>query len=442
MCGHTGCTHPGERFAEGAELLRTGRRNLLQVAGAGAAATAISSALGAPSAAAADARAGGRKRAYVVVLDGCRPDEITPTTMPTVAGLRAAGRNFPRASSLPIMETIPNHVMMMTGVRPDRSGVPANDIYDRKLGADRTMDRRGDIRAATVISRLNATGRVTGTVLSKEYLYGVFGNRATHRWEPAPIIPVSEHAPDLFTMQATLDMVEAFDPHLVFVNLGDIDRTGHSDVTGPYADARLARRAALTATDQQVARLVDLLRSTGRWRDSLLVFLADHSMDWSTPGNLITLAGPLEDDPLLAGNVAIAQNGGADLLYWTGPATRRQAGVDRMLRIARAHPGVLVAHDRARTPGLRLGPNAGDVVVYCKAGCRFSDPDPSSNPIPGNHGHPATRPIPFFLAGGHPAVRRRSTSSAHAHTVDVAPTLAQFFGLGAPRGGWDGRSRL
>ena len=93
-------------------------------------------------------------------------------------------------------------------------------------------------------------------------------------------------------------------------------------------------------------------------------------------------------------------------------------------------------------PWLRLGAHAGDVVVYCKAGWRFSDPVPDSNPIPGNHGHPATEPIPFFLAGGHPTVPRGATSSRHARTQDVAPTVAAFFGLGAPRGGWDGTSRL
>ena len=104
---------------------------------------------------------------------------------------------------------------------------------------------------------------------------------------------------------------------------------------------------------------------------------------------------------------------------------------------------MLAAYDRkASRPWLRLGDRAGDVVVWCEAGWRFSDPQQTSNPIPGNHGHPATYPIPFFLSGGHPAVPRRATSSAHARTQDVAPTVAAFFGLDAPRGGWDGRSRL
>ena len=382
----------------------------------------------------------GRKRAYVLVVDGCRPDEITPGLTPTLAALREGGLDHPRAMSLPIMETIPNHVMMMTGLRPDRTGVPANLIYDRARRKTRDMDRPRDIRCRTVIGRLNGAGFTTGTVLSKSYLYGIFGTRATHRWEPEPIVPVSGHAPDKFTMDAALSMIEEFDPNLVFVNLGDVDRMGHVDQTGPF-DLRVMRQAALADTDVQVSRLVDLLKASGRWKDSIVIVLADHSMDWSNPDKVISLTGPLQDDPFLAGKVEIAQNGGADLLYWTGQAADRDRAVRRMRSIATDVPGVLRAHDR-RTPGLRLGPEAGEVVVYCRSGWRFTEPDPSGNPIPGNHGHPATLPIPFFIGGGHPVVPRRTASSELARTVDVAPTVGAFFGVGRPSGGYDGHTRL
>ncbi len=430
------CT-PGQTtgaFERGRREIRTGRRTLLT---AGAAGIAISSL---PRAAAAES-AGTRRRAYVLVLDGCRPDEITPTLMPRTSALRDGGLHHPRATSLPVMETIPNHVMMMTGVRPDRSGVPANSVLDRTTGEVRDMDRAEDIRVRTVIERLNGHGLTTGTVLSKEYLYGVFGGRATHRWEPAPVVPVSGHAPDAFTMDAALAMVTEHDPHLVFVNLGDIDRLGHSDLTGPLG-VRAARQAALASTDAQVGRFVDLLRSSGRWAHSMVVVLADHSMDWSLPHQLIHLAPVLDADPLLAGRVTIADNGGADLLYWTGEPALLDAAVARMVALSSAVPGVLSAHDPRVTPSLRTGPLGGDVVVYARAGWRFSDPDQWSNPIPGNHGHPATMPIPFFIAGGHPRVPVRRTSSAQAATIDVAPTVTDFFGVGAPRGGYDGRSRL
>ncbi|HET8960991.1 alkaline phosphatase family protein [Nocardioides sp.] len=411
---------------------RTSRRTFVT---AGAAGLLFSSMVGSPAVAAR-----GRKRAYVLVVDGCRPDEITPPLTPTLAALRDGGLNHPLARSMPVMETIPNHVMMMTGLRPDRTGVPANTIYDRALGETREMDRPRDIRSRTVIGRLNAAGFTTGTVLSKSYLFDIFGTRATHRWEPEPIVPISGHAPDAFTMDATLSMIEEFDPNLVFVNLGDVDRMGHADETGPV-DVKALRQAALADTDAQVSRFVDLLKSSGRWKNSVVIVLADHSMDWSNPDQVISLTGPLEEDPFLAGKVQIAQNGGADLLYWTGPRADRDRAVRRMRSIAAATPGVLAAHDR-RADWLRLGPEAGEVVVYCRAGWRFTEPDPSGNPIPGNHGHPATKPIPFFVGGGHPVVPRRSASSEMARTVDVAPTVGAFFGLGPPAGGYDGHNRL
>ena len=130
----------------------------------------------------------------------------------------------------------------------------------------------------------------------------------------------------------------------------------------------------------------------------------------------------------------VAQNGGADLLYWTGPADRRTAALARMRAIAEDQPGVLSVRAPSR---LRLGPEAGDLVVWCQAGWRFSDPEYVDNPIPGNHGHPATRPIPFFLSGGSDRVPRRSSSSKVARTMDVAPTVGKLFGLTAPRGGYD-----
>lgn len=415
----------------------TGRRTVLKALGATGGALVFASAVGAAAAAAEV----GRRRCYVVVLDGCRPEEVGGGLMPTVRGLRDAGTNYPRATSLPVMETIPNHAMMMTGVRPDRSGVPANDVYDRVRGVVRTLDEPGDLRATTVIEQLNAAGKVTGTVLSKEYLYGIFGERASHRWQPSPVIPVSEHSPDVFTVDAAIAMMQEWDPDFMFVNLGDIDRTGHSDLTGTTLQA--ARAAALADTDLQVSRLVDEIKSVpGRWESSMLVFLADHSMDWSRPDRLISLAPLFEASPHLAGDVQIAQNGGADLLYWTGPAGDRAAAVAEMITLSQGHPGVLEAHDVAASPWLRLGPEAGDVLVWCRSGWRFSDPSATSNPIPGNHGQPATYPIPFFLTGGHPVVPRGSASSIQAYTVDVAPTVAAFFGIAAPAAGWDGTSRL
>lgn len=415
--------------------LRASRRTVLTAASGLAFSSAVAAATGPAAAAGAE-----DLRCYVLVVDGCRPEEIDSGLTPNLKALRDGGMWWPRATSMPVMETIPNHVMMMTGVRPDRSGVPANSIYDRALGEVRDMDQPSDIKVKTVIERLNARGLTTGTVLSKEYLVGIFGERATHRWEPELYIPVSGHAPDLLTYDALTSMVDELDPNLVFVNLGDIDRVGHTDLSG--TTLRVARRTALLQTDTLIGQFLDSLRSSGRWERSIVIVLADHSMDWSRPDRVISLQAPLEADPMLAGKFVIGDNGGADLVYWTGPAGERERAVRRIREIAESTPGVLKAWDR-RTPWLRLGPEAGEVVVFCQAGWRFSDPEPvTSNPIPGNHGHPATRAIPFFIGGGHPAVRPGRVSPKHARTVDVAPTVAEFFGLPVPKRRYDGRSRL
>ncbi|RBY90860.1 alkaline phosphatase family protein [Blastococcus sp. TF02A-26] len=404
------------------------RRAFLRLTAASGAAVVLSTAVGIP---AARATTGGL-RVYVVVTDGMRPEEISPLLTPRLHRLKTEGTWFPSARSLPVMETIPNHVMMMTGVRPDRSGVPANSVYDRAERVVRDLDRPTDLRFPTVLERLRAAGRTTGTVLSKDYLYGIFGERADHRWEPFPLLPVTDHAPDAATMDAMLAMVDRFDPDFVFTNLGDVDRVGHSDLSG--TTLRLARTAALASTDLQIGRLVDHLRATGRWERTALVVLADHSMDWSLPTNLVSVSTVLRARPDLRGSIQIAQNGGADLLYWTGPAASRQAGLAEVRRLVAAHPGVASVHQPRE---LRLGPEAGDLVAYCRAGWRFTDPTPLSNPIPGNHGHPVTEPIPFLVAGGHPQLPRGAVSNLAVRTIDVAPAVGAAFGLGAPRGGYD-----
>ncbi|AOW92124.1 phosphodiesterase [Rhodococcus sp. WMMA185] len=376
---------------------------------------------------------------HVLVVDGMRPDELNPSLTPALTGLAADGTLYPDASSVMIAETLPNHAAMMTGVLPYRNGIPSNTIYDRQIDDTRTLGSASDLQAATVLDRVRTElGLTTASVLSKDYLHGLFGNRASVVWDPFPLLPGTEHAPDNFTVEALIQIVDEHSPRLTFTNLGDVDRVGHLDLSGP--STRIARTAALRNTDGQVQRFVDFLRASGRWERSVLIVLADHSMDWSVPTNLIGLDRPLNADPLLAGQIRIADNGGADLIYFVGDDARRSEAVERIKQIAAGVPGV----ESVRTPAeLDLGDLAGDVVAFCAPGWRFSDPTPLSNPIPGNHGHNVTLPIPFFVTGGHQMVGRGlRIDDVQARTIDVAPTVASMFGLGAPEGGWDGASRI
>ena len=74
------------------------RRTLLRAAGALGGVVVLSAAAGAPLAPAA----GARTRVYVLVTDGCRPDEVTATLTPNLHALRQAGTWYPNARSLPL----------------------------------------------------------------------------------------------------------------------------------------------------------------------------------------------------------------------------------------------------------------------------------------------------------------------------------------------------
>ncbi|AWH95576.1 alkaline phosphatase family protein [Dietzia psychralcaliphila] len=373
---------------------------------------------------------------YVLVTDGMRPDELTPVQAPTLHRWASEGTRFTHASSVMIAETLPNHAAMVTGVLPERNGVPANSIWDHAAGTDRTLDRPDDLRAPTVLDRIRTeAGLTTASVLSKDYLHGLFGGRASVQWAPFPLVPITDHSLDWFTIEALKQTVTDHAPRMTFVNLGDMDRFGHMDLSG--TSLRLARNQAVANSDHKLWDFEQFLRSTGRWERSVVIVLADHGMDWSEPLSLISAAGAIEADAAILGRFGIAQNGGADTFAYLGPAHERDASLRRLREVVGALPGVNRLYDPTE---LSLGERGGDLVATCHPGWRFSDPTPFSNPIPGNHGHEVTLGIPFFIGGGHRIVRRGGTVDRPVRTLDVAPTVARLFGL--DHAGMDGRPAL
>lgn len=361
----------------------------------------------------------------VIVCDGMRQDELNPQQTPTLWRWASEGTRYTNASAHMIAETLPNHTAMVTGVFPDRNGVPANSIWDHGARDERTMDRADDITYPTVLERIrNERGLTTASVLSKDYLFTIMHGKASVQWTPGPLLPITDHALDRFTIEALKVTLRDHDPRFTFVNLGDIDRFGHMDLSG--TSLRLARNQALANTDYMLWELEQFMRSTGVWDRTAVLVLADHGMDWSVPLNLISAQGAVDQDPSLRGRFGISQNGGADTFTFIGHPDERGAAVERLRVVLSGLPGV----NRLYTPAeLRLGDRGGDLIATCHPGWRFSDPTPLSNPIPGNHGHEVTLGIPFFVGGGHPVVRRGQVVDRPVTTRDVAATAAHAFGL-------------
>lgn len=376
-------------------------------------------------------------RVYVVVVDGLDPAEVGLAT-PTLSALKSAGTWYENSLSVMIAETLPNHVAMMTGVLPEKSGIVANDYSGGRM-QDPSL-----LLVPTLVTRLETDCPQvnTATVVSKTYLYNIFKGgsgqkQADFHPDVEPKIPVSDHAPDPLTMESFLGWAAATPPpHFALVNLGDVDRSGHADPTGNSGVPAL-RRTVLEDTDALLGTFVQTLKAQGAWESTVLIVLSDHSMDWSLPPSFVSLGGALA----AAGGGQLVQNGGAELVYLTDSS---QSNVAAAAAAILTVPGVDRVLTKDTSPSLAdFGldhERSGQIVAFAKPGWRFSDPSNTSNPLPGNHGHGLTQRNLLLVTGGHPAVRSGTVATNPPATftpplgaygsMSVAPTVAALFGLG------------
>jgi ectonucleotide pyrophosphatase/phosphodiesterase family member 5 len=398
--------------------------------------------------------------------------------MPQLSELIETGTFYPQARAQMVAETTPNHVSMLTGMRVNRHGLPGNSapFIDSNTGFE---PRRLQADSIFTLARRQAPELLTASVTAKTYLVSVQTHDRTGDGEEdatdtnrvSTAIPVDESARDVETGLQALMASRELDPDFLFLNLGDVDRMGHVDESGSLTDGEVpvGRTLVLQTADAQIRLLVESLKSEGWWESTVFIVTADHSMDWSLRTNVITLQPAFAEDPLLAGEVEAAANGGACLYALRMPGEPRAPERLRRIReIALATEGIEEAlyirpnpadggdaHTVGRVhPGWGLlGDRSGDIIVTVQPGYRIGHAAiaQQGNPIPGNHGHPTTLPIPFVVSGGWSGLAAPRVVDAggtiapadrdpsQAENIDVAPTVAWLLGLNPPPGGFDGR---
>jgi len=420
----------------------------------------------------------GRLTVVVAVVDSLMPHEITAAT-PRLSALRAAGTFYEESRSVFIAETIPNHVAMMTGVTPSRSGIFSNDYLDFSTDPPEELDLSAPekLTANTLFTWIDrqcgsgATEVRTGATLSKKYLFevfngdaadpgrdneapGVFNVQPDSYWDPedsgAYIPSPSEHTPDTPTMDQALAQLPDVDFH--FINLGDVDRLAH-------ASGEQARSAALAEADAQIGRLVDALMAAGRWDSTVLIVLSDHGMDYSPAGPAAAISTQAMLDALGAcfePMQAIVSGEGSESIYVlerSAPLADRQAalrgaracllgtqdcatlcpGATRPLNAGNIATAWYNADDALDADGAMPAsvqsrhPQAGDLVLAAADGHKFAEPNAldSSGQIPGNHGHPVTFHNTVLVTGGSPWVRQGASVAPSAAPPDP-PTVEWY----------------
>jgi hypothetical protein len=448
---------------------------------------------------------------YVVVMDALDGDRVDEGGAPFIASLLAgqgARAGYYRESrSVMVAETNPNHTAMVTGAYTARSGAYANgyavyhpvenDDSCRPSGPvdltrpphETSGENANCLQAETMFAAIrkqgNPDGLVTAGIFGKPKLAKLFDTRQAsparrdldYIWAPCtpnepreeycesvPAVPRYGYAfLDSQPMDAVLRSIREGvpapggtrrRPDLTFVNLPEIDNSGHvfGTATGAYAQA-------ISDSDAQVKRLVDELRARGEWSRTVLILLSDHSMDTTLTKTSLDDAFPAAGIPK-SDFVAIGKSS-VDLVYLTNRASpARFEKLKRMRAAALATGNVAEALYRepnpadggtantldGRHPDWHAAAERGpDLFITHKPGGSFSDPDPDDQPLPGHHGAPHTRDNFFAVIGGGDHVAhqdRRGTRApdfddtaanpTQAENVDVAVTVMGLFGLAAP----------
>lgn len=425
---------------------------------------------------------------YVVVIDGMDGDRVDEGKAPFIssllAGQGARATYYRESRSVMVAETNPNHVAMMTGAYPSRSGVYSNAfaVYHpvddgdschasgpvdlSKRPTQTTGESATCLQAETAFAAIrrqgNPDGLLTAGIFGKPKLGRIFASRQAsparrdldYLWAPCsdsagdeeycetvPTIPrfgytVLDSQPMDVVLRSIRQGIPVPGggrrrPNLTFVNLPEVDNAGHA-----FGISTGAYDTAISQADDEVERLVTELRNRGEWSRTVLVLLSDHSMDntltKTSVDDSFASAGVPKSDFLVVGKSSV------DLVYLVDRTSPGRFEKLRKMRAAAlasgnvsealyrepnpADGGLARTLDATHPAWHASGGRAPDLFLTHKPGGSFSDPEPSDQPLPGHHGAPQTRDNFLAVIGGGEYVAQQDRRGTRAPDFDDTAT--------------------
>jgi hypothetical protein len=194
------------------------------------------------------------RRVILTLVDGLRPDAVTPSTMPTLHALGEAYTVAEDARTVRPSVTVAALASLATGVAPDTHRLlkPGLDFLPRLARLRPVARELGRVGRGTVV--------VTGELPLTDWPLALTLARAAGARR---FVPAGRRARD--TAEAARRVLDGRDARLIFVYLPDCDRVGHASgwMSGRY-------HAAAAELDRAVERL------SADVEDTLLIVVADH----------------------------------------------------------------------------------------------------------------------------------------------------------------------
>ena len=374
----------------------------------------------------------------LVSIDGFRPDYLDRGVTPVLGRLAADGVRASMRPSFPT-KTAPNHWTLVTGLRPDRNGVVANNMEDpRRPGEVFTMSsddpfwwseaepiwvtaERAGVPTATMFWPGSTTA--IGGVRSRDWPNTITGGTRPSAWQAYYM-----HLPERSRVDTLIDWLRRplpRRPRFLTLYLESLDTAGH--IHGPDA-AETTRTVG--EVDRTIGYLVQELAALGQ--PANLVIVSDHGMRAVSRRQLVAF-----DTLLPPASYKLLDDGA---FASVSPAPGREAEVARVL--TRPHPHMRCWR-RGEVPARYAygrNPRVAAVVCVAQPGWQIRrTPADAKRDGGGDHGFDPADPEMRALFIGHGPAFRPGVTLAPFDNVAVAPLLRDLIGL--PQGeGLDGTS--
>lgn len=412
----------------------------------------------------------------VIVVDGLRPDYVTPELMPRVASLARRGTTFTAHHSVFPTVTRVNAASMVTGLYPESHGLLGNTVYVPAANAVRGLDTgvRANLESIDRANRRLLTGPSLGELLQragKKLLSVGSGSSGVvylinHRVNNGAIIhheftqpdalaerviqrlglPPPHAFPNAAQNRRAVDayLTVALDdirPDVTFLWLSDPDTTAHTHGMG----SEVTRRALLLV-DAEIGRIEDAFRHKSLLDETNVLIVSDHG--FSTHGGTFSLAAAVEPfaHAMSDGSPDIVVAEGA--IHFRG--NRDPARIAAIVAALQKNPAVGAIFTRPRNAGGVQGemagtlsfdvvrwnhPRAGDILVSANwSDAANATGIKGTTPERGTAGHGTSGPydIHSTLIATGPDWREHATIDVPTGNADLAPTLLRLAGVPVP----------
>lgn len=379
-----------------------------------------------PSAEAAPRKAAAPPPLTVLIsIDAFRADYLDRGVTPNLTDLAEHGARAAMRPSYP-SKTFPNHYAIVTGLRPDRNGIVANNMVDPAIpGVTFKMSNQAAVEdgrwwgeAEPIWVTAEKAGVITGTMFWPGSEAEIRGARP-HYWTHFDMSVPSDARVD--RALAWLDKPPAERPRLVTLYFDIVDTIGHA--FGP--DSPEVNKAAATV-DAAIGRLRAGLKARGIAAN--IVVVADHGMAPTNRDRVVFIDDIIPQDSYVALDL-----GPLGTIY---PKPGREAEVQALVG-ERPH---LTCWNKADIPErLHYGRNPRVAPIVCMPETSWLLTTHGAKPQreSGEHGYDNASPemLAVFVASG-PAIRPGVRLPVFDN-VDVYPLLARLVGV-RPQPG-DGR---